>query len=46
MFKQIISVLIGVGMGMTDFKGMTAMILYSVISFGISYIYVLKILQP
>ena len=46
MFKQVISVVIGVVVGLTSLKGMMAMLVYAGVSFLISYIYVMKVLQP
>lgn len=45
-FKQVIGVVIGVALGMTSLQGMVAMLTYAGVSFVISYIYVMKVLQP
>ena len=45
-FKQIIAVFIGIGIGFSSLMGMTAMGTYALASFGISWIYVQKVLQP
>lgn len=44
--KQIISLILGVGIAMTSLMGTTAILAYTVLSFLVCYVYVMKVLQP
>jgi hypothetical protein len=45
-FKQLIGVILGIAIAFSQFQGILAILVYTVSSFAIAYVYVIRVLQP
>jgi hypothetical protein len=45
-FKQLIGVILGIAIAFSELQGVVAILVYTIMSFVIAYVYVIRVLQP